>query len=458
MTDDTARRKLALYGGERAVSRIEGRGRPEPATEEFISIAELFGFSQATCDTLYSALNTEAASASCLSVSSHAELQESKVLAIEDQACRLFKTKYALGVNSTMGALHTAFAAAGCTPGSEVICSAIGFYTTAAAVIQANAIPIFCDIDDSLGMDPHKIDALITPRTVAIAPAHVMGSVCDIQAITKIARKHKLRVIEDATQTTGAKFKNRYVGTYGDLGCLGISSPMNVGGESGLILSKTKQLWHRANLFAESGGLWRPDRFTPPRESIGLFAGTNYRMPEFEAAVNLVQIKRLTAFVRGFRTVKHRILKRLKTYTEILPQRLVDPEGEIGYTIRLFPETAALGKRIVRALVAEGVNAHMHSSKEEHAWHHYSYMLPAVDQGKGTSQSCTLDCPLYRKRGGRIGYALGDCPVADDLYERMVGIGLNRHLTGRDCQRIAKAINKVLDVYCTPAPKGMPWL
>ena len=87
-------------------------------------------------------------------------------------------------------------------------------------------------------MDPRKIEALITTRTVALAPTHVMGSVCDMGAIMKVARKHKLKVVEDCAQSCGGRFKGRHVGTIGDLGCFSISAYKIVGGgEGGLVLT-----------------------------------------------------------------------------------------------------------------------------------------------------------------------------------------------------------------------------
>ena len=90
-------------------------------------------------------------------------------------------------------------------------------------------------------------------------------------------------------------------------------------------------------------------------------------------------------------------------------------------------------------------------------WHHYSYMFPVTHQASTYGIECAFNCPHYRKRGGKQTYARGDCPVADDLYDRMIAIDLNQYLTARDCQRIANGITKVLDAYCTPDPKGARW-
>lgn len=458
MSKQAAMKQLALYGGPKAVDVIEGDPRPKIAQEEFLSLAERFGFSHKAIEGIRAAIEAEAIGAGPFLGNYYANVRKTRVTAFQETAAKLFGVKYALGVSSGTGALHSAFVAVGCAPGKEVICSALGFYATAAAVVLAKSVPIFCDIDASLGMDPRKIEALISPRTVAIAPTHVMGSACDMGAIMKIARKHSLKVVEDNAQACGATFKGKFAGTFGDVGCFSISSYKLIGaGEGGAVLTNNRRMWERANQLAETGGLWRPVRFAPPRYSNELFVGTNYRMSEMEAAVDLIQLKRLRGFVSEHRTVKRRIASRLKTYAEITPQKLNDPEGEIGYVLRFYPATLRLGRQIVKALEAEGVGAGFRGDKAPPDWHVYSYMYPIVLQTSAYGRECVFDCPKYAEQGGKIAYQRGDCPVADDLFDRMITISLRRGYTAGDCARIAAGITKVLDAYCTPDPKGTPW-
>ncbi len=367
--------------------------------------------------------------------------------------------KYALGVSSGTAALHCAFIAAGVGPGTEVIVPAIGFYATAATVVQCKGVPIFCDVDTSLAMDPAKIEALITPRTVAVAPTHVMGSVCDMEPILAVARRHNLRVIEDCARSPGGGYKGQYVGTFGDLGCFSISAYKIIGGgEGGLILTKDEQLWERANQFAECGGLWRPDRFAPPRYPGELFNGTNYRMSELEAAVDVVQLGKLETVVERFHTVKMNILRQLRRYAEIMPQKLNDPAGEIGYLLRFYPATLALGQKIVEALNAEGIVCRMRGEQAKPDWHVYAHMFPIVLKSGTMPQDRPFDLPEYRAGGGHVTYAKGDCPVADDLFDRNISISLNQWYSPKDCANIASGINKVLSAYCTEDAKAAPWV
>jgi 8-amino-3,8-dideoxy-alpha-D-manno-octulosonate transaminase len=453
------KQKLALQGGLKAVGSIEGKGQPKIGVEEFMAIAERFGFSAGARKQIRAILKKENLGTGPFLANYYSGLKESRVQAFERVSREIFGVKYAIGVSSGTGALHAAFVAAGVGPGTEVIVPSLGFIATALAVVEARGIPVFCDIDESLSIDPAKIEQLVTPRTVALAPTHVMGSVCDMDPIMKIARKHKLKVVEDVAQACGARYKGRLAGTIGDLGCFSISAYKIVGGgEGGLILTNNQRLWERASVTGEGGGLWRPVRCAPPRYDGELFVGTNYRMSEIEAAVDVVQIQKMEAMVARFRRVKRAVVSRLKRYRQIIPQQLNDADGEVGYLLRFFPDTHELGKQIVAALTAEGIQCWTRGAGAAPDWHQSSHMFPVTLQRGATDVNCPFECPVYLQRGGKITtYKRGDCPVADDLFEREVSVSLNQWYSPRDCRNIADGINKVLDAYCTEDPKAKPW-
>lgn len=460
MITGTATERLALHGGPKAFDQMEGRPHPKIGIEEFMSIAERFGFSQEALARIHAAVSeADLGAGPNLAKYATAQPPQTKGAAFEALARTTFGAKYALGVSSGTAALHSAMVAAGVGPGTEVIVPAIGFYATAAMVVAAKGVPIFCDVDESLHMDPNKLEALITPRTVAVAPTHVMGSICDLAPILDVARKHGLTVIEDCAQSPGGQYRGKPVGTWGDLGCFSISAYKIIGGgEGGLILTGDERLWERANQFAEAGGLWRPDRFAPPRYEGELFNGTNYRMSELEAAVDVVQLQKLAGVVQRFHTVKMRILGQLQRFREITPQKLNDPEGEVGYLLRFFPATVALGRQIVDALNAEGIRCGMHAARPRPDWHIYADMFPITLKSGTMADDRPFDMPIYKQRGGDVAYATGQCPVADDLFGRGISIGLNQWYAPADCDRIAAGINKVLAAYCVPDSEARGWV
>ena len=173
--------------------------------------------------------------------------------------------------------------------------------------------------------------------------------------------------------------------------------------------------------------------------------------------MDVVQLTRIPAVVRRFKTVKQRIVKQLKTFKEIQPQVLNDADGEVGYQLRFCPATGALAKKISDALTAEGVPAATRGGKGAPDWHIYHHMFPVTGKRGATEANCPFDCPLYLERGGQISYKRGDCPVADDLFDRVVNISLNQWYTAADCRRIAGGINKVLSAFCTEDPDAGSW-
>ncbi len=450
MSQALDKEKLGLQGGMKAVSRIEGRGEPKIGIDEVMSVVDRLGVSKKGQASIRTILKKENWGSGPFLANYFSGLKETKVQAYEAMARRVFGVSHAIATSSGTGALHAGFVAAGVGPGTEVICPAIGFIATAAAVVMAHGVPVFCDVDASLSMDPAKIEKLITPRTVALAPTHVMGSVCNMGAIMKIARKHKLRVVEDCAQACGAHWHGKRVGTFGDAGAFSIAAYKIVGGgEGGLLLLQDQRLWDRASQVVESGGLWRPERFAPARYDGELFCGANYRLSELEAAIDVVQLRRLDGMVKRFRSVKQRILRQLKPCREILPQLLNDPDGEVGYLLRFFPERVELAERIATALNAEGISCGTRGRNAGPDWHLARYMYPVLTQNVVAGDNCAITCPIYRKRGGKVKHDAVNCPVADDLFDRMVSVNLNQWYSARDCRNVATGINKVLSAYCT---------
>jgi 8-amino-3,8-dideoxy-alpha-D-manno-octulosonate transaminase len=460
MTIQTPVAPLALHGGDKAFPHMTGRPQPKIGVEEFLSIAERFGFSTAALGRIRGVISdADLGPGPNLARYATSYPPQTKGAAFEALAREKFGVRYALGVSSGTAALHCAMVAIGVGPGTEVIVPAVGYYATAAAVIAAKGVPIFCDVDQSLHLDPTRLEQLITPRTVAVAPTHVMGSICDLEPILAIARKHRLKVVEDCAQSPGGKYQGHYVGTLGDMGCYSISCYKIIGGgEGGLIVTDDERLWERANQFAECGGLWRPDRFAPPRYEGELFNGLNYRLSELEAAVDVVQLGKLDDVVRRYQAVKFRILRQLQTFVEITPQKLNDPEGEIGYRLLFYPATHELGHKIAEAVRAEGIGAGYRGPQARPDWHIYADMFPITLKTGTMPADQPFDLPEYHERDGHVEYRRGDCPVADDLFNRSVTIGLNQWYSTEDCDAIAAGINKVLGAFCTADPHAPPWL
>lgn len=177
--------------------------------------------------------------------------------------------------------------ALGIKPGDEVIVPALTWIATATCAIEANAVPVFVDVNpDTFCMDPAAVEAAITPRTVAIIPVHLYSGMVDMDALTRIAEKHKLAIIEDCAHAHAAKWKGKSAGSIGDLGSFSFqSSKVMTAGEGGIVTSRNKDLLNKV-YSQKNCGRNTAERGAP------IFGG-NHRMTEFQSAILLGQLKRL---------------------------------------------------------------------------------------------------------------------------------------------------------------------
>ena len=198
-------------------------------------------------------------------------------------------SKYAITCVNGSVSLRLALIACGVKPGDEVIVPPYTFITTASSVIECNCVPVFVDIDpETYNMDPAQIEAAITERTKAIVPVHFGGLACDMEAILAIAKKHNLRVIEDAAHAHGAEYKGKKLGSIGDVGSFSFQSSKNLtSGEGGIVITDDDELYAMMrslrNVGRIEGGQWY-DHYNP---------GCNYRITQMQAVLLSRQLQRL---------------------------------------------------------------------------------------------------------------------------------------------------------------------
>ncbi len=203
-----------------------------------------------------------------------------------------FSTKYAITCNSGTDSLIFALKVLDIGAGDEVITSPFTYFSTAEAIVQCGAKPIFVDIDPlTYNIDAHLIENAITNKTKAILPVHIFGQSSDMIAIKKIARKYRLKIIEDCAQSIGATFKKLYTGTFGDFGCFSFFPTKNLGaiGDAGITITPNKKYAEKLKKLRNHGGLLRNEH-----EMLGY----NSRMDEIQAAVLGIKLKYLEIFNR----------------------------------------------------------------------------------------------------------------------------------------------------------------
>jgi dTDP-4-amino-4,6-dideoxygalactose transaminase len=297
-------------------------------------------------------------------------------------------------------ALELALLALGIGPGQEVICPSFTFVSSANAVLRAGARPVFAEIEETtLGLDAADVERRLTPRTAALLPVHYAGVAPDMEALLDVARRHGLRVVEDAAQGIGAAWRGRALGTIGDAGCLSFHETKNVTcGEGGALVLTDPEVARRAEIGREKGTnraaflRGEVDKYTWVAE------GSSYVLSDLLAALLLAQLAKLDAIQARRAAVVARYREGLSPWARErgvrLPPELPDrsPNHHIFYL--LYPDER-LRDLALRALRARGVAATFHYVPLHSAPHAreigISTSLPVTDRVAGT----LLRLPLH---------------------------------------------------------------
>jgi dTDP-4-amino-4,6-dideoxygalactose transaminase len=275
-------------------------------------------------------------------------IQGGETRAFEEAFATWCGVKETIAVDSGTAALHLALIACGLKPGDEVLTTPFTFIATGAAILHAGLTPAFADIrPGDMNLDPAALEAAITPKTRAIMPVHIFGTMCDMTAIGAIARKRGLKVIEDACQAHGATHSGGRAGSFGDAATFSFYPSKNLAavGDGGAIVTSTEGVAKDARL--------RRDHGRTSKYEHGV-VGWNYRMDEFQAAALNVKLPKLESWNSRRRALASRYSERLKGLPLTLPA--ADP-GSVWhlYVIRT-PRRDALREHLEKQNIETGVH------------------------------------------------------------------------------------------------------
>jgi len=283
------------------------------------------------------------------------KLDGAEVKQSEHRFAEYHQAKHAIAVVNGTAALRMALVAAEIQAGDEVIVTPYTFVATASAVIEANATPVFADIElETFNLDPRAVEAAITPRTRAIIPVHLAGLPCDMKTISEIAQRHDLTVIEDACHAHGAEYKGRRVGAIGHMGVFSFQSSKNLtSGEGGIVLTNDDELAARLRSIHNCGRM--PGRAWYEHFTIG----GNYRLSEFQGAVLNAQWDRFAQQAETRERNGKYLAEHLTRIPGIFPQSRSADCTRHGYhlfALRLDPNTIEVSREVfLEALQAEGI-------------------------------------------------------------------------------------------------------
>ncbi len=304
-------------------------------------------------------------------------------------------------------ALHMAYANL-IRPGDEVLVPAFTFFATASMVRWAGGVPVFCDIDSrSYCLDAKDAEQRITARTKAIAAVHLFGNACEIDDIVYLARKHELKIIWDAAQVHLTQYKGKDVGAFGDAVCYSFYATKNMTtGEGGMVVSHDKQLIDRCVQYKHHGqtGKYRHSML-----------GTNYRMTDMEAAIGLVQLKKIKEYTRKRRENAAFLDQRLGALRSVVvPFAQAHVEHSYHqYTILFEGQGKMARDEMVQRLRARGIDIGVH------------YPIPLHLQ------------PVFLQGNREI------LPVSEAIAGQCLSLPVHPFLSQRDLEKIVAEIEQI---------------
>lgn len=331
--------------------------------------------------------------------------------------------KHAVSFSSGTAALHGAAFAASLKPGDEAITTPLTFAATANCVLYQGATPVFADVTpDTLNLDPDQISKRITPRTRAVLAVDYGGHPADLDAIRELAVRHDLILIEDACHALGAEYHGRRVGSLADMTTFSFHPVKHVAtGEGGMVTTDRADFAETLRRFRNHGissdarqrqaeGQWHYEM---------LLLGFNYRLTDISCALGLSQMKKLEENLFRRREIAARYTAAFTDLEGVMVpavQNNVEPAWHL-YPIRLNLEKLSRGRsEIFRALRAENIGVNVH-------------YIPIHLH------------PYYRDR---FGYRVGEYPIAEDAYARLVSLPMFHGMSDQDVQDVIHSLQKVI--------------
>ncbi|PWK76881.1 DegT/DnrJ/EryC1/StrS family aminotransferase [Aminobacter sp. AP02] len=328
-----------------------------------------------------------------------------EVVAFEREFAAYCDVKHAVAVNTGTSALHLALLTAGVGPGDEVITVPFTFVASVSAICYAGARPVFVDVEPvTLTMDPGKLEAAITSRTKAILPVHLYGQMADMDAITAIADRHGIAVIEDACQAHGAEFDGRRAGSIGVSGCFSFYPGKNLGacGEGGMFVTNDDAMAKTARMLRDWGQEKRYHH---------VLKGFNHRMDGIQGAILRVKLRHLEDWTNARRA-------NARHYSQLLA-----------------------GSRQVRAPVEVAGRRHVY-----HVYAVRSHDRDGLErslQEVGIQTGLHYPVPVHLQQAHEdLGYRKGDFPVSETAAREVLSLPMFPELTPAQIEQVVAAVEQ----------------
>lgn len=337
-----------------------------------------------------------------------------RVLEFEGALSQSFGGRPTRTLTSATGAMELALLACGIGPGDEVITSTQSFFSTMNMIVKVGASPVFVDCDlVSRAIDLAQVEAAITPRTKAIVPTHFPGALGDMDALYAMARRHGLRVIEDAALVQGSTWQGRPIGSFGDIATFSFHPNKNMTTiEGGAIVVPDEAMARRIEVLRFHGIERRPDE----TRDVALASG-KYNMSDVSAAIGLAQLARLPDFLAQRRRLADRYFGMFPQIANaVLPPRGVEGQSWNMFCVLLPYASLGTTRQAFRAALRE----------------------------RGIATGLSYEPSHLTTLGQRLGYRRGQFPNAERIGDETVTLPLHCGMDESDVDRVCDAIRELV--------------
>ena len=284
----------------------------------------------------------------------------------EKNFAKKFKTKFSLAVTSGTAALRVALASCGIKSKDEIITQSFTFVATVEAIVESGAKPICTEIDHTLNMCPKDLIKKITKKTKAVIVVHMLGVPANLHEIKKICKKNKLILIEDTAWGIGGRYKNKFLGTIGDIGTFSFDFAKTLTtGEGGMIVFKNKSFYLKAKAWHDHGHENNPK--VPRWEDTRTTSGFNFRMCELQGAVGLAQLKKFQTTFNQHKKNKNLILNKIKNLKGIQLRQIPIYSSEAAESLILIMNSQKDALKFRELFLEEGYSTKI--LPEATSWH-----------------------------------------------------------------------------------------
>ncbi len=349
--------------------------------------------------------------------------QGPKVKEFEGRFAEYIGTKYAIAVSNGTAALQLALIALGVRPGDEVITSPLSFFASASSILLIGARPVFVDVEErTYNMDPMKIRQAITPKTKAIMVVHLHGHPANMDPILEIAQEENIPVLEDAAQAHGAEYRGKMAGSLGDAATFSFYATKNMTtGEGGMVTTNSEKIAEIVSLLRHHG---------QTSKYVHEYLGYNMRMTEFQAAIGLIQLKKLKANNERRREIAKRYSEELSDLDElILP--VEEPWAKHSWHLYAIRTEKGRRDRLLRRLRELGVDARPTYPIPLHR----QPLMERLEDGERN---------FLAKMFQDISYAGISMPIAERLTNELFYIPIHHNLSDEEVSMVIESVRKAI--------------